>query len=87
MPSTENIAAWLPGVGRDLEIAPADVPEPSKGELLIEASNVLPMIVAISKLRVCKPFRLLTVIYLLRLSLSLFNQQSIRYRQGSSLSR
>jgi hypothetical protein len=48
MHSTQNIAAWLPGVGRDLEIAPADMPEPGEGELLIEASNLLPTIITIS---------------------------------------
>ncbi|KAH6870896.1 chaperonin 10-like protein [Thelonectria olida] len=36
MASTQNTAAWLPGVGKPLEVRPADTPVPDKGELLVE---------------------------------------------------
>jgi hypothetical protein len=35
----DNIAAWLPGVKNKIEVGPADTPEPSPGELLIEVSK------------------------------------------------
>jgi hypothetical protein len=40
MAEYQNKAAWLPGVGKQLEIGPADVPEPGPEELLIEVSIV-----------------------------------------------
>ncbi|RYC79200.1 hypothetical protein BFJ63_vAg17922 [Fusarium oxysporum f. sp. narcissi] len=40
MTSTQNTAAWLPGVGKALEVRPADTPVPDKGELLIEVKAV-----------------------------------------------
>lgn len=40
MMAHQNIAAWLPGVGKQIEIGPVDVPEPGPGELLIEVRNV-----------------------------------------------
>jgi hypothetical protein len=33
---SHNIAAWLPGVGKRVEIKPADKPVPKGGELLIQ---------------------------------------------------
>ncbi|EGU73936.1 hypothetical protein FOXB_15553, partial [Fusarium oxysporum f. sp. conglutinans Fo5176] len=36
MASAQNTAAWLPGVGKPLEVRPADIPAPGEGELLIE---------------------------------------------------
>ncbi|KAI8402269.1 hypothetical protein FOFC_17576 [Fusarium oxysporum] len=35
-----NTAAWLPGVGKPLEVRPADIPAPGEGELLIEVKAV-----------------------------------------------
>jgi len=35
---TENTAAWLPGVKKEIEVGPADTAEPSPGQLLIEVS-------------------------------------------------
>jgi NADPH:quinone reductase-like Zn-dependent oxidoreductase len=35
----QNIAAWLPGVKKQIEVGPADTPEPGPGELLIEVSQ------------------------------------------------
>lgn len=32
----QNIAAWLPGVEKQIEIAPARCPDPGPGELLVE---------------------------------------------------
>ncbi|PNP73417.1 hypothetical protein FNYG_13244 [Fusarium nygamai] len=40
MASTQNTAAWLPGVGKPLEVRPADIPAPGEGELLIEVKAV-----------------------------------------------
>lgn len=40
MAEFQNKAAWLPGVGKQVEIGPADTPEPGPGELLIEVRNV-----------------------------------------------
>ena len=40
MAEYQNKAAWLPGVGKQVEIGPADVPEPGPEELLIEVRNV-----------------------------------------------
>jgi hypothetical protein len=40
MAEYQNKAAWLPGVGKQVEIGPADTPEPGPGELLIEVRNV-----------------------------------------------
>lgn len=40
MAAYQNIAAWLPGVGKQVEIGPADIPEPGPGELLIEVWNM-----------------------------------------------
>lgn len=40
MAATQNTAAWLPAVGKQVEIGPADVPDPGLGELLIEVSSV-----------------------------------------------
>lgn len=42
MASTENTAAWLPGVGKPVEVRPAEIPVPGKGELLVEVSQVMP---------------------------------------------
>lgn len=44
MASTQNTAAWLPGVGKTLEVRPADIPAPGIGELLIEVSEVIPIL-------------------------------------------
>ena len=43
MATTQNTAAWLPGVGKPLEIRPADIPDPDEGELLVEVSEVMPI--------------------------------------------
>ncbi|KAH7400099.1 chaperonin 10-like protein [Cadophora sp. MPI-SDFR-AT-0126] len=40
MAEYQNKAAWLPGVGKQVEIGPADIPEPGPGELLIEVKVV-----------------------------------------------
>jgi hypothetical protein len=40
MATTQNTAAWLPAVGEQVEIGPADTPDPGPGELLIEVSRV-----------------------------------------------
>jgi len=40
MATAENQAAWLPGVGKPLEIRPAPFPKPSKGELLVKVMAV-----------------------------------------------
>jgi NADPH:quinone reductase-like Zn-dependent oxidoreductase len=42
MASAQNTAAWLPGVGKPLEVRPADIPAPGEGELLIEVSEPIP---------------------------------------------
>jgi hypothetical protein len=42
MTSTQNTAAWLPGVGKLLEVRPAETPFPAKGDLLVEVSERLP---------------------------------------------
>ena len=39
MAEYQNKAAWLPGVGKQIEIGPADTPEPGSEELLIEVSK------------------------------------------------
>jgi len=39
MAEYQNKAAWLPGVGKQVEIGPADIPEPGPEELLIEVRN------------------------------------------------
>ncbi|KAF5648565.1 alcohol dehydrogenase [Fusarium sp. NRRL 52700] len=36
----QNIAAWLQGVGKPLEVCPSDIPTPGEGELLIEVKAV-----------------------------------------------
>ena len=36
MAEYQNKAAWLPGVGKQIEIDPTDTPDPGPGELLIE---------------------------------------------------
>jgi NADPH:quinone reductase-like Zn-dependent oxidoreductase len=41
MATTQNTAAWLPGVGKSLEIRPAETPDPEEGELLVEVSKVM----------------------------------------------
>jgi hypothetical protein len=41
MAEYQNEAAWLPGVGKQIEIGPADTPEPGPEELLIEVSNAV----------------------------------------------
>ncbi|KAK4112879.1 GroES-like protein [Canariomyces notabilis] len=40
MTSPQNIAAWLPGVGKQLEVGPADTPVPDNNELLVEVKAV-----------------------------------------------
>ena len=40
MAVNQNFAAWLPGVGKQIEIGHADVPEPGPGELLVEVSRL-----------------------------------------------
>ncbi|WQF90192.1 Putative GroES-like superfamily, alcohol dehydrogenase-like, trans-enoyl reductase [Colletotrichum destructivum] len=40
MATHQNIAAWLPGVGKQVEIGPADIPDPGPGELLIKVQVV-----------------------------------------------
>jgi hypothetical protein len=35
----QNTAAWLPAVGKRVEVRPANTPEPGPGELLIEVSK------------------------------------------------
>lgn len=40
MAAYQNIAAWLPGVGEQVEIGPANTPDPGPGELLIEVGVV-----------------------------------------------
>ncbi|KAH7063940.1 putative alcohol dehydrogenase [Paraphoma chrysanthemicola] len=40
MAEYQNEAAWLPGEGQQVEIGPADIPEPGTGELLIEVKVV-----------------------------------------------
>ncbi|KAK3311658.1 chaperonin 10-like protein [Chaetomium strumarium] len=40
MTSTQNTAAWLPGVGKELEVGPADTPVPDNNELLVEVKAV-----------------------------------------------
>lgn len=39
MAPKQNIAAWLPGVGQEVVIGPADIPSPSNDELLIEVGK------------------------------------------------
>jgi hypothetical protein len=39
MTSPQNIATWLPGVGKQLEVGPADTPVPDNNELLVEVSE------------------------------------------------
>jgi NADPH:quinone reductase-like Zn-dependent oxidoreductase len=41
MALTENTAAWLPGVGKQLEVRPAEIPVPGEGELLVEVSKAM----------------------------------------------
>ncbi|RYO11678.1 hypothetical protein AA0111_g12746 [Alternaria arborescens] len=36
MAVNQNFAAWLPGVGKQIEIGHADISEPGPGELLVE---------------------------------------------------
>jgi hypothetical protein len=36
----QNVAAWLPGVGMQIEVGPAAIPEPGPDELLIEVSEL-----------------------------------------------
>jgi len=38
----DNIAAWLPGVKKEIEVGPADTAEPSPRQLLIEVSKNIP---------------------------------------------
>ena len=40
MSGSQNLAAWLPGVGKALEIREAPRPTPTKGELLIKVMAV-----------------------------------------------
>ncbi|KAK4895544.1 hypothetical protein LTR27_006327 [Elasticomyces elasticus] len=40
MATYQNMAAWLPGVGKQVEVGPADTPEPGPGELLIEVKAI-----------------------------------------------
>ncbi len=40
MSAPQNVAAWLPGVGKALEIREAPRPTPSNGELLIKVMAV-----------------------------------------------
>ncbi|KAF9768563.1 hypothetical protein IL306_014139 [Fusarium sp. DS 682] len=42
MAFTQNTAAWLPGVGKPLEVGSSETPAPAEGELLIEVSDVPP---------------------------------------------
>jgi hypothetical protein len=39
MVSDQNVAAWLPGVGKPLEVRSAETPVPGEGELLVEVSE------------------------------------------------
>jgi NADPH:quinone reductase-like Zn-dependent oxidoreductase len=39
MTVNQNFAAWLPGVGKQIEVSHADVPEPGAGEILVEVSK------------------------------------------------
>lgn len=36
MSKSSNFAAWLPGVGKELDLGSAEIPEPGEGEILIE---------------------------------------------------
>ncbi|KAK4961198.1 hypothetical protein LTR10_001688 [Elasticomyces elasticus] len=40
MAAYQNMAAWLPGVRKQVEVGPADTPEPGPGELLIEVKAI-----------------------------------------------
>ncbi|KAF4343976.1 alcohol dehydrogenase [Fusarium beomiforme] len=40
MELTQNTAAWLPGVGKQLELGPSETPAPGDGELLIEVKAI-----------------------------------------------
>ena len=40
MTEQQNIAAWLPGVGKSVEVGPAHIPEPGQDELLIEVCKI-----------------------------------------------
>ncbi|THC90635.1 hypothetical protein EYZ11_009897 [Aspergillus tanneri] len=40
MSPVANLAAWLPGIGREIEVAPADMHEPGENELLIETKAI-----------------------------------------------
>ncbi|KAH7076312.1 chaperonin 10-like protein [Paraphoma chrysanthemicola] len=40
MAEYQNKAAWLPGEGKQVEVGPADMPEPGPGELLVEVKVV-----------------------------------------------
>jgi NADPH:quinone reductase-like Zn-dependent oxidoreductase len=40
MAVNQNFAAWLPGVGKQIEIGHADISEPGPGELLVEVKAV-----------------------------------------------
>lgn len=40
MAVNQNFAAWLPGVGKQIEIGHADISEPGPGELLVEVSRL-----------------------------------------------
>lgn len=39
MSSIQNTAAWLPAVGKKLELGPSEIPVPGDNELLIEVSD------------------------------------------------
>jgi hypothetical protein len=42
MSSLQNTAAWLPGIGKRLEVGPSEIPVPNGNELLIEVSKARP---------------------------------------------
>jgi hypothetical protein len=41
MSSIHNTAAWLPGVGKRLDVSPSEIPVPGENELLIEVSQAM----------------------------------------------
>lgn len=83
MAAYQNIAAWLPGVGEQVEIGPANTPDPGPGELLIEVRNVNkeagPFLLAYTSLRRVSDNR-----HDNRSESSLPSQQNTRSKRGHS---
>jgi len=43
----ENYAAWFRGIGKELELGPAQMPKPGAGEIVVQVQSVTSLLLAL----------------------------------------